>query len=257
MSILQEILKEVREEVERRKAEDPFRGLPPPRKKRSLIGEIRKASGVSVIAEVKRASPSAGQLRPNADVVKLARLMVKGGAIGISVLTEPKYFKGEPRFLRELSETLEVPLLCKDFVIDPYQLSEAARLGADAVLLITRILEQGDLSSFLAQARELGMEALVEVTNEPELERALSAGAEFIGINNRDLETLDVDLSRTEELAPLVPRGATIVSESGIESVEDVRRVLRAGAHAVLVGTSIIRASNIEEKVRELAEAKP
>ena len=255
MSFLKGILPEVEREVERRKRERPFHGLLPPRPKRSLIGAIRGARGAPVIAELKLSSPSAGRLRHPEERRRLAEAMVRGGAVALSVLTEPRYFGGDPGFLRELSD-LPVPLLCKDFVLDPYQIEEASRLGADAILLLVAVLGRR-LPSFLRRAEEEGMEALVEVTDEEEMELALSAGARLIGINNRDLNTLEVDLSRTERLAPLVPPGVTLVSESGIETPEQVRRMLRAGAHAVLVGTSLMRAERVEERVGELVRAWP
>jgi len=255
MSFLKRILPEVEREVERRKRERSFQGLPPPRPKRSLVRAIRGARGVPVIGELKLSSPSAGRLRPPEERRGLAEAMVRGGAVALSVLTEPRYFGGDPSFLRELSD-LPVPLLCKDFVMDPYQIEEASRLGADAILLLATVLGER-LPSFLSRVRMEGMEAMVEVTNEEEMQLALSAGAKLIGINNRDLNTLHVDLSRTERLAPLVPPGVTLVSESGIETPEQVRRMLRAGAHAVLVGTSLMRAGRVEEKVRELVGAVP
>ncbi|MCQ8898314.1 MAG: indole-3-glycerol-phosphate synthase [Hadesarchaea archaeon] len=255
MSFLRRILPEVEREVERRKRERPFQDLSPPRPKRSLIEAIRGARGVALIAELKLSSPSAGRLRSPEERRGLAEAMVRGGAVALSVLTEPRYFGGDPRFLRELSD-LPVPLLCKDFVVDPYQIEEASRLGADAILLLAAVLGER-LPSFLRRAEEEGMEALVEVTDEEEMGLALSAGARLVGINNRDLNTLEVDPSRTERLAPLVPPGVTLVSESGIETPEQVRRMLRAGAHAVLVGTALMRAERVEEKVRELVGAWP
>ncbi|MEM0359400.1 MAG: indole-3-glycerol-phosphate synthase [Candidatus Hadarchaeales archaeon] len=253
MSFLRKVVEEVRVEVKKRKEEGGVDGLSPPRKKLSLKKAIRRTRLVPLIAELKRSSPSSGKIRSFSDPLWIGREMVEGGAIALSVLTESKYFEGDPLFLRELS-VLPVPLLCKDFVVDPYQVEEASRLGADAILLIVRVLGK-ELPSFLSLAREEGMEALVEVTNEKELEEALSAGADLIGINNRDLDTLEVDLSRTERLAPLIPSNITVVSESGIGTPEEVRRMLRAGAHAVLVGTSLMKAENIREKVRELVEA--
>jgi len=255
MSFLRRILPEVEREVERRKRGRPFQDLSPPRPKRSLIEAIRGARGVALIAELKLSSPSAGRLRSPEERRGLAGAMVRGGAVALSVLTEPRYFGGDPRFLRELSD-LPVPLLCKDFVVDPYQIEEASRLGADAILLLAAVLGER-LPSFLRRAEEEGMEALVEVTDEEEMGLALSAGARLVGINNRDLNTLEVDPSRTERLAPLVPPGVTLVSESGIGTPEQVRRMLRAGAHAVLVGTALMRAERVEEKVRELVGAWP
>ena len=256
MSVLDQILESVRAEVERRIREKPFEAYEPPRKKLSLVQAIRQAKDVPLIAEVKRASPSGGDIRPNADPVETAREMVDGGAIAISVLTERSYFRGDPKFLFELASSLEVPLLCKDFIIHPYQLREAANLGADAVLLIAKVLGP-KLQEFVKLAYSLGLDPLLEITNEEELRLALSTEAELMGINNRNLETLEVDLRVTERLAPLVPAGRVVISESGITTPEDVRRVLRAGAHAVLVGTSIMRAENIREKVRELVGASP
>jgi indole-3-glycerol phosphate synthase len=255
VSFLRRILPEVEREVERRKRERPLHGLLPPRPKRSLVEAIRGAKGVPVIAELKLSSPSAGRLRSPEERRGLAEAMVRGGAVALSVLTEPRYFGGDPRFLREFSH-LPVPLLCKDFVVDSYQIEEASRLGADAILLLAGVLGER-LPSFFSRVRGEGMEALVEVTDEEEMRLALSAGAGLIGINNRDLNTLEVDLSRTERLSPLVPPGVTLVSESGIETPEQVRRMLRAGAHAVLVGTSLMRAERVEEKVGELVGALP
>lgn len=225
-----------------------------PLERRSLRNAIEKARKVPLIAEIKRASPSAGEIKPDADPLETARAMVRGGAIGLSVLTEPKFFKGDPSFLPLLKKSLEVPLLRKDFIIDEIQLYESAALGADAVLLIVKLLGERT-GEMVDVAEELGMEALVEVMDEGEVEIAKAAGARLVGINNRSLETLEVDLRRTERLASLVWDEAVLVSESGIEGPEDVRRVLRAGADAVLVGTSIMKSENIERKVRELVEA--
>lgn len=256
MSALAKILADVRVEVQRRaiaKPIDPSHvDLSP---KRSLIEAIERAPGVPLIAEIKRASPSAGDIKPSADVLEIARAMLRGGAVSLSVLTEPKYFKGDPSFLREIRRVAEVPLLCKDFIVDEYQLYEAVELGADVVLLIVKALEH-ELSRFMQLAEKLGLESLVEVTSEDEVGLAVSAGAEIIGINNRDLETLEVDLNRTVGLAPLIPDGATLVSESGISSPADVRKMLDAGADALLVGTALMQAENIEQKVRSLVNAR-
>lgn len=256
MSVLARILEDVRTEVRRRASARPVESMHPSKtKKHSLLKAIHRAPKVPVIAEIKRASPSAGDIKPNADVLGVARAMLRGGAISLSVLTEPKYFKGDPGFLRDVRGVTEVPLLCKDFIVDEYQLYEAAGLGADAVLLIAKALGR-DLSKFMREAEGLGMESLVEVMNEDEAKLAVSAGAELVGINNRDLETLKVDLNHTVRLAPLIPEETTLVSESGISSPADVRRMLDAGADAVLVGTAIMRAQNIEEKVKSLVNAR-
>ncbi len=255
MSILSQIVADVRADLQMRMVDKPLRAMKIDWRKYSIISAIesaKKAKKVPVIAEIKRASPSAGDIRIGADPISLAQSMLSGGAIALSVLTERKYFKGEPSFLRDLRKFLDAPLLRKDFIVGEYQIYEsAAELGADAILLITKIL--GDsLPELLDLTRKLGMEALVEVTDEKEIELAVDAGARLIGINNRNLETLKVDLATTERLAPLIPNDVTLVSESGMNTRGDVQRMLNAGADAVLVGTSIMRASNIEQKVREL-----
>ncbi|HID60880.1 MAG TPA: indole-3-glycerol phosphate synthase TrpC [Hadesarchaea archaeon] len=223
-------------------------------RKRSLIDVIGRASGIPVIAEIKRASPSAGDIRPGADVSEVARAMLRGGAVSLSVLTEQKYFKGDPNFLRKVRKITEAPLLCKDFVVDEYQIYEAAELGADVLLLIVKVL-RGELRRFMRLVGELGMESLVEVTNEEEAKLAVSEGAKLVGVNNRDLETLKVNLNRTARLAPLIPDDTTLVSESGIRTPEDAKKMLDSGADAVLVGTALMRADDIEQKVRSLVNA--
>jgi len=223
-------------------------------KRRSLKAEIERAKGVPVIAEIKWASPSAGKTREIGNAVEIGRAMVEGGAVGLSVLTERRFFMGDPSLIAELKEELSVPILYKGFVVHPYQICEASCVGADAVLLIARILKE-KLPKFMELAQELGMECLVEVFDRKDVELALSAGADFVGINNRDLDTLQVDLSRTERLIGLLPEKVTVVSESGISTKADVVRVVRAGADAVLVGTSIMKSQNPKEKVRELVGA--
>jgi len=220
-----------------------------------LVEAIEKAPKVPLIAEIKRASPSAGDIKPNADVLEVARAMLRGGAISLSVLTEPKYFKGDPKFLREVRNVVKVPLICKDFIVDEYQVLEAAELGADVILLIVKVLGR-KVRKFMLFAKEFGIESLVEVTDKEELKLAISAGAKLIGINNRDLETLKVDLNRTVKLAPSIPDDVTLVSESGINTPEDVRRMLDAGADAVLVGTALMKADDIEQKVSSLVNAR-
>lgn len=256
MSVLEDILKSVRAEVKRQARLRPVEVMEIDRSsKRSLIAAIERAPSVPLIAEVKRASPSAGDIKPNANVLEAARAMLRGGAIALSVLTEPKYFKGDPSFLREIRNVVEVPVLRKDFIVDEYQLHESAELGADAVLLIARVLKQ-ELPGFIHLAEELGMECLVEVTSMDEVRLAVSAEARLIGINNRDLETLDINLDRTRELASVVPEDVVLVSESGIRLPRDVRAMLRAGADAVLVGTALMQADDIEEKVRSLVDVR-
>jgi len=223
--------------------------------RRSLLDAIKNAQKVPLIAEVKRASPSSRNIGAKVNVLKAAKAMVNGGAIAISVLTEPKYFKGDPSYVPTIRGAVKVPVLRKDFIVDEYQLYESAALGADAVLLIAEILE-GDLKKFIQLASGLDMESLVEVHDEEQLKHACAAGAEIIGINNRDLKTMNVDLNKTAKLAPLIPHNITLVSESGIHGPKDVRFVLDAGADAVLVGTAIMKSDNIEKKVRALVNAR-
>lgn len=256
MSALAKILADVRAEVQRRARAKPIEPANVDRSpKRSLIEAIEQAPRVPLIAEIKRASPSLGDIKPSADVLEVARRMLRGGAISLSVLTESKYFKGDPSFLRELRGVADVPLLCKDFIVDEYQLYEAVELGADVVLLIVKALKS-ELPRFMQLAGELGMESLVEVTSEDEVKLAVSVGAELVGVNNRNLETLEMDLNQTVRLAPLIPDGATLVSESGISSPADARKMLDAGVDALLVGTALMRAENIEQMVRSLVNAR-
>jgi indole-3-glycerol phosphate synthase len=256
LSVLAKILRDVQTEVRLRASARPIKYAHVPRaKKLSLIEAIEKAPRVPLIAEIKRASPSAGDIKPNADLLEVARAMLRGGAISLSVLTEPKYFKGDPKFLREVRKVAKVPLIRKDFIVDEYQVLEAIELGADVVLLIVKVLGR-KIRKFMQFAEESGMESLVEVTDREEAKLAISAGAKLIGINNRDLETLKVDLDRTVKLAPTIPDDVTLVSESGINTPEDVRRMLDAGADAVLIGAALMQANDIGQKVRSLVNAR-
>ncbi len=223
-------------------------------KKKSLINAIKTAKGVPVIAEIKWVSPSVGKIRERENALDIAKAMIRGGAIGLSVLTEKKFFMGDPSLITELKKEIDAPILYKNFVVHPYQIFEAFSSGADAVLLIVRVLKDR-LQEFMKLADELGMESLVEVFDEKDVELALSAGADFIGINNRDLDTFQVDLSRMERLINLIPEEVIVVSESGISTKGDVIKVVTAGADAILVGTSIMKSPNPEEKVRELVGA--
>jgi indole-3-glycerol phosphate synthase len=198
---------------------------------------------VSVIAEIKRASPSRGALMDGRySPVELARLYEESGARAISVVTERCYFLGDPDQLPAVREAVRLPVLRKDFVLHEYQVYETVALGADAVLLIAAVLEPARLEELHALARGMGLDVLVEVHREAELEVALRAGADLIGINNRDLRTFRTDLAVTERLAPLCPPGVTVVSESGVRGPEDVERLARAGVHAVLVGEALVTA---------------
>jgi len=205
-----------------------------------------------VIAECKQRSPSAGALQLTYDPVRLARRYVAGGAAAISVLTEPEFFGGSMDHLRSVRSAVGVPVLCKDFIVDRLQLLEARAAGADAVLLIVAVLDEGGLASLHSAALELGLQALVEVHDEPEVERALALKPAMIGINNRDLTRMRTDPGTTARLRPLIPMEQIVVSESGIQTRADMIALRRAGINAALVGEALLRATNLEEKLREL-----
>lgn len=257
LSILDAILHEKRKEVEAQRERLPLDSLerqvatlPPPL---NLSGALW-GEDIRLIAEVKRASPSKGVLNPNLDPYSMALRYARSGASAISVLTD-RHFHGSVDDLRLAAETvhpLGVPVLRKDFILDPYQLYEARAAGSDGVLLIVATLSQEGLTALLREARGLWLQCLVEVHTEGELERALLAGAEIIGINNRDLHTFHTDLAVTERLAPRIPRGKIVVSESGIATRQDVVRVRKAGAHAVLVGEALVTSPDPGGKIREL-----
>ncbi len=205
-----------------------------------------------LIAEVKRASPSRGVLCPNFNPVELAKNYAQGGAAAISVLTEANYFEGNIDHLAAIREEVRLPLLRKDFIFDPYQVYESRAYGADALLLIVAILSQEQLEELLALSHSLGLNCLVEVHNEDEVERALLSQAKIIGINNRDLNTFTVDINTTRRLRPLIPHERIAVSESGIRSRSDVEKLKGWGVNAVLVGEALVTASDVPTKVREL-----
>jgi indole-3-glycerol phosphate synthase len=211
---------------------------------------LRAGERIRVIAEVKRRSPSAGEIRGGIAAASVARAYVEGGAAAISVLTDAGHFGGSLDDLEAVADCAGVAVLRKDFTLDPLQLWEARGAGASAVLLIARILDDAQLVDLGAAAQELALSALVEVHDEAELERALRAGAGIIGVNNRDLTRFTTDLAVTERLARHVPRGVVLVAESGIGSEADVERVAAAGADAVLVGEALMRASDPAAVVR-------
>lgn len=226
--------------------------LPPVRSlKRSVTGN----SGLSVIAEIKPASPSKGVLRESVDPEKQAVLYERGGAAAISVLTERSFFKGAPDWIDRVKRSTGLPVLRKDFIIDPVQLVESRFLGADAVLLIAALLNTETLCKLVAEARELGLETLVEVHHEQEIPAAIQCGADLIGINNRDLTTFETDLAVTERLLPLIPREIPVIGESGIASPLDAVRLKRAGVAGVLVGEYLMRQEDPEKGVRMLVRA--
>ena len=224
-------------------------GLPRPRG----FARALSAPGVSVIAEFKRASPSAGEFGLGLDPAVTAHAYEQGGAAAISVLTDARYFKGSAEDLALARRAVALPVLRKDFVISEYQIAESRVMGADAVLLIAAALD--DLCHLSAVAHSLDLDVLVEVHTEAELQRALDAEPDVIGINNRDLRTFHTDLSVTEKLAARIPAGIPVVSESGIRGPEDVRALRDLGVDAVLVGESIVKSACREEAVSQLVEA--
>ena len=217
---------------------------------------LEAAEAPVVIAELKRRSPSRGEIRPDFDPVACARDYAAGGAAALSVLTDERYFGGRLEYLAKVRAAVALPLLRKDFLIDPYQLDEARAAGADAVLLIVAALGAGALGALLAHARAGGLDALVEVHDEGELERALEAGADLVGVNNRDLRSFVTDLTVTERLAPRVPPGVLLVAESGISVPADLERLARAGARAFLVGESLMREAEPGRALRRLRGAE-
>jgi indole-3-glycerol phosphate synthase len=255
-NVLERILAEARAEVERRKRERPIDAGALPRAGRGAVGGrfagALAAPGIGVIAEFKRRSPSAGVLLERADLREIVAAYARGGAVALSVLTEGPNFGGSLDDMRLAGDVCDLPRLRKDFIVDPYQLHESLAAGADAVLLIVAALEQRELSSLHTQARALGLDVLVEVHDGTELRRAVDAGAEIVGVNNRDLRDFSVDVERTERLMGEMPAGVTVVSESGIASAEQLERLQRLGVRAVLVGESLMRSDDPQAALQRL-----
>ena len=253
--ILDEILAHKRLEVAERKRVRPLPPLPDASAPARRFSQALRQPGVAFIAEIKRKSPSGGELRPGASAADLAALYLSAGAAALSVLTDATYFGGSDDDLSAARRTSGLPVLRKDFVVDPYQIYEARAIGADAVLLIVRALSQTELHELLKLTQSLGLEALVEAHSAPEVERALQAGARVVGVNNRDLDTLVTDVSLAPRLRALVPAECVFVAESGIAQPEQVALLLEAGVDAVLVGESLLRSADPAAKLRELVEA--
>ena len=213
---------------------------------------IHRPGALSLIAEIKRDSPSAGVIRPDADPVEIAALYANAGAQAISVLTDSKFFSGSIDDLRSVREKTPLPLLRKDFVLEEYSLVEAAAAGADSILLIAAILDRKILKRLLQFARDLELTALLEVHTEKEIQEVLDVGALVVGINNRDLATMKVDLQTTRRLLSFLPKDRTIVSESGYHSPEDVEMARQLGVNAVLIGEEFMKAPDIAARVKEL-----
>jgi indole-3-glycerol phosphate synthase len=223
--------------------------LPPPR---DLTESLTQKAPMALIAEIKRASPSAGVIRGAIDLPGLAGKYQAGGASAISVLTETHFFQGDLGHLAQVKKTVALPILQKDFIIDPFQIYEGRIAGADAVLLIAAMITQDQLREFTQLTLELGMVPLVEVHDEEDLEKLAGLSLPLIGINNRDLQTLQVNLEVTCRLIKKIPQGTTVISESGIKNRQDVKRLQEAGARGVLVGELLMRSADPAAKIREL-----
>jgi len=253
---LDRIVAEKLDELEQRQKIVPLPELRAAIKEKPLpldLAAVLAGDSLCLIAEVKRASPSRGVLCPNLDPVKLADTYAQCGAAAISVLTESRYFRGSREDLEAIRHQLpNIPLLRKDFILEPYQIFESRAWGADAVLLIVAILDDTELEELLSLSHDLGMQCLVEVHNENELKRALEHDAEIIGINNRDLDTMAVDINVTRRLRPLIPPRRIVVSESGIKGQGDVQKLKEWGVDAVLVGEALVTANDVAAKIKEL-----
>lgn len=221
---------------------------------KDFVGALRRP-GLAVIAEMKQRTPSMGVLAEDYRPIDLAHAYTEGGAAAISVLTHMASFGGRPEHIEAARFATELPILRKDFVTDPYEVGEARAAGADALLLIVAALDPARLAELLRVTRSRGLAALVEVHDEREVNTAVDAGARVIGVNHRDLHTFKVDLGLTERLRKVIPRELVLVSESGIHTVEDARRMREAGADAILVGESLMRAADPAARIRELASA--
>jgi indole-3-glycerol phosphate synthase len=221
---------------------------------RDFLTAVHGSQRIGLIAEVKKASPSRGVIRPDFDPVAIARSYAKGGAAALSVLTDEKYFQGSLEYLRQIRQAVKLPLLRKDFLLDEYQVLEARDAGADAVLLIAECLPDDRLPSMYDAARRLGMHALIEFYEESNLDRVLATGTPLVGVNNRDLHTFQVDLHHTLRMRTRIPKDRCLVGESGIHTNEDVRLLESAGVNAMLVGESLMRQPDITKAVRKLLQ---
>jgi indole-3-glycerol phosphate synthase len=254
--ILDTIVARKKEEVAALKARGivaPELEIPPVR---GFIRALTDCAGVAVIAEAKKASPSKGVIRPDFDPVAIARSYQTGGAQALSVLTDVDFFQGSLAYIPAVRAAVQLPVLRKDFIIDPLQIKEARAYGADAILLIAAILETSQIEEYQGLALELGMDALVEVHDEAEVEKAVAAGSRLIGVNNRDLRDFSMDLNTTFRLQKMIPKDIPLVSESGIRDHRDMVRLAEHGIRAALVGETLMRAADPAEALRTLVSGR-
>lgn len=260
--ILDDIIKKTKEDLEKRKIEfsvdwlgrslayNPF----PPRDVREILTATEK-DRVKIIAEVKKASPSKGVIREDFDPLMIATTYSQNGADAISVLTEPHFFQGNLEYLTQIRRYVPTPLLRKDFIVDKYQIVEALVYGADFILLIAKALSKNELKELYEYALHLRLDVLVEIHDSEDLKKAMWAGAHIIGINHRNLETFEMDMSLCEKLIPMIPNGKIIVAESGVDNPETIKRLCEAGADAFLIGEHFMRQDDIGAEVRRLKGA--
>ena len=256
--ILNDIIIQKRKDLEELKTRFPLsklreaalqKGKPDPRSFKKAVSSVK---GINLICELKKASPSEGIIREDFQPLRIASLFEFAGAAAISVLTEPHYFKGRPSYLKTVRQVTHIPLLRKDFIFESYQIYETALLEADAFLLIASILTEEELANLIRLGKELQMDALVEVHTDEDLKKALDAGAEIIGINNRDLKTLKVDVHRAQALIPHIPKGIAVVVESGLTRHEELLSYKGLGIHSFLIGTVLMKSPDISAKLQEL-----
>jgi indole-3-glycerol phosphate synthase len=257
--ILDEIIKKTKEDLDKRKEEFPIEWLGRSLAYNNLVPRdvklylrSTKENPYRVIAEVKKASPSKGVIREDFDPIVIAQSYKDGGADALSILTEPHFFQGSLEYLAQIRRYVPTPLLRKDFIVDRYQVLEAYVYGADFVLLIAKALSRKELSDLLSFAKELGMEALVEIHDKTDLLKAISAGSDIIGINHRNLETFEMDMSLSEKLLPLIPKDKIVVAESGLNDKDTIINLSSIGIDAFLIGEYFMRQDDIESAVRDI-----